>query len=345
MKKLQMSWLAVLLLALAVSACGGGNAGNTGNSPETEDGTNAAAGTPAPAPAAEQPNDAEAAEGETEGQDSGVPDGFPLTVTDASGTEITLERPPERIVSIMPSETEVLFAVGAGAKVVGVDDWSDYPEEAAALPKVGGFETNIEAVLELEPDLVVGGWTMSMAAIEELRGHGLTVYASDPRTLDEVIGHIRTIGELTGFADGAEEAAAKLEEDRKLVAEAVGGIPDAEKKTVYVEFSEGWTVGKGEFMDELIAAAGGVNIADGEGWYEINEEAIIEANPSVILYSANVPGLGDTIRGRAGWDKVDAIANDRVVPIDDGLYVRPGPRLGEGLMEAAKAIYPELFPQ
>ncbi|WP_309121128.1 ABC transporter substrate-binding protein [Paenibacillus sp.] len=321
-------WLTGLLsvvLAVAVAACGG-----------TAEETAPPAAEPAPQgaeSAAESPAEspAEAA--------------YPLTVTDASGTEVVFEKAPERIVSIAPSETEVLFAVGAGASVVGVDDWSDFPADVEGLPRVGGLEANVEAILELEPDVVFAGWSMSTATIEELRKLGLTVYAFETQTLDEAIAHIREVGKIVDNAEEAEAVAAKMEADRQKVLDAVGGLTDAEKKKVYVEFSPGWTVGKGEFMDELLTLAGGVNVADQPGWYEISEENIIEANPEVILYSAGVEGLEGIITGRAGWNKIDALANGQLFAIDDNLISRPGPRLTEALIEVAKALYPERIGQ
>jgi len=331
MLKRWMLGMSAVLLAFGLAACG------AAEEPETASGSGQAE-----APAQEAPK-AEEAPAET--AEEAAP-AFPLTITDASGTTLTFERAPQRIVSIAPSETEVLFAIGAGASVVAVDDWSDYPAEGvASLPRVGGLEANVEAVLEQEPDLVVAGWTMSGKTIEELRKLGLTVYAFETNTLDEAIAHIREVGAITGNAAKAEEVAAKMEADRKLVADAVGGLSDAEKKRVFVEFAPGWTVGKGEFMDELITEAGGVNVADQEGWYEISEEKIIEADPQVVLYSLGIEGLEGIIKGRAGWDKIDAVANGRVIGVDDNLISRPGPRITEALVEVAKAVYPEKFGQ
>jgi iron complex transport system substrate-binding protein len=312
-----------VVLAVAVAACGG---------------------TAEEAPPAEQ-EQAQGAEQPAESAPAEEAAAYPLTVTDASGTEMTLEKAPEKIVSIAPSETEVLFAVGAGAQVVAVDDWSDFPADVAALPRVGGLEANVEAILEQEPDLVVAGWTMSGSTIEELRKLGLTVYAFETKTLDEAIAHIREMGKIVGHADEAEAVAAKMEADRKSVVDAVASLTDAEKKKVYVEFSPGWTVGKGEFMDELLTTAGGVNVADQQGWYEISEEKIIEANPQVILYSKGVEGLEGIIKGRAGWDKIDAMANGQLIAIDDNLISRPGPRITEALVEVAKSLYPDRFAQ
>jgi len=320
-------WLLAVMMAVVTAACGGG----AQEAPSAEE-TPAAQEAPATEEAAEQ-EAAPAVEATV----------YPLKVTDASGTELTFEKAPEKIVSIAPSETEVLFAVGAGANVVGTDKYSDYPAETANLPKVGGLTADVEAILELEPDLVVAGWTMSTQTIEELRSLGLTVYAFETNTLDEAIAHVREIGKIVNKNAEAEAVAAKMEADRQLVADAVAGIADADKKKVYIEFSPGWTVGKGEFMDELLIEAGAINVADQEGWYEISEEKIIEANPQVILYGAGVEGLADMIKGRTGWDKIDAMVSGQVIGIDDSLISRPGPRITDALVQVAKAIYPEKF--
>ncbi|MCI3919584.1 ABC transporter substrate-binding protein [Paenibacillus sp. TRM 82003] len=322
--------LLTLALAVFAAACGGGT-----QEAAPQDATQGAVTeTPTAEPAEEAAEEPAAeAEGAT----------YPLTVKDASGTEITFDKAPEKIISIAPSETEVLFAVGAGPSVIAVDKWSDYPAEVDALPDVGGLDANVEAILELEPDLVMAGWTMSTKTIEALRGLGLKVYAFETNTLDEAIAHIREVGAIVDKTAEAEAVAAKMEADRKQVADAVAGIADADKKKVYIEFSPGWTVGKGEFMDELLTESGAVNVADQEGWYEISEEKIIEANPQVILYGAGVEGLEATIKGRAGWDKIEAMANGQVIGIDDSIISRPGPRITEALVQVAKAIYPEKF--
>ncbi|HZG83784.1 helical backbone metal receptor [Paenibacillus sp.] len=331
MMRRYLVWLLAVVLAVFTAACGGG-----AQAPSAEETPAAQEAPAAEAPAAEEPAEQEEAQ-------AAEATAYPLTVTDASGTELTFEKAPEKIVSIAPSETEVLFAVGAGASVVGTDKYSDYPAETANLPKVGGLTADVEAILELEPDLVVAGWTMSTKTIEELRALGLTVYAFETNTLDEAIAHVREIGRIVNKNAEAEAVAAKMEADRQLVADAVAGIADADKKKVYIEFSPGWTVGKGEFMDELLTEAGAINVADQEGWYEISEEKIIEANPQVILYGAGVEGLEDIIKGRSGWDKIDAMASGQVIGIDDSLISRPGPRITDALVQVAKAIYPEKF--
>ncbi len=332
-------WFAVLMLvvlALGLAACGGG-----GGSADSGDAVQGAA----PGDTAQTDvTNAESADAEETAAEADVQQTqYPLTVTDASGKQFTFEKAPERIISLAPSLTEVLFALGLDDNVVGVNDWSDYPEEAKSKPKVGGMEANTEAIIEAEPDLIVGGLSLNGATVEQLRGLDLTVFTTEPKSVEETIAQIELVGKITNRNAEAAEVVANMREELKQVQDAAATLSDEEKRSVYLEFAPGWTVGKGEFLDELIALSGAVNVADGTGWYEINEESIIEANPDVILFTRNIEGLGDQIKARAGWDKIEAIAQNRIVGVDDNLVTRTGPRVTQGLLEIAKSIYPEKF--
>lgn len=268
---------------------------------------------------------------------------YPLVLTDASGKEITFDKAPERIASIAPSLTEVLFALGLGDEVVAVDDYSDYPEEAKTKTKVGGMELNAEALIAADPNVVFGGYTLNKASVEKLRGLNKTVFTVEPKTIDETIDSILTIGKIMDVQAQAEKVVADMRADVKQVTDAVAGLKDTDKKKVYIEFSPGWTVGKGEFMDNLLTIAGGINVAaDTQGWTQISEEKIIQDNPDVILYSKAVPDLEKTIVGRAGWDKIAAVQNKQLIALDDSMISRPGPRITKALIDVAKAIYPDL---
>lgn len=276
---------------------------------------------------------------------------YPLTVKDATGTELTFENAPERIVSTSPSETEILFALGLGDKIYGVSDFDDYPEEALAKPKVGGVtKPNEEVIMTAEPDLVIGGISMKDDIVEKFRGLDLKLYKTEPKELDDILNNIIQIGIITDTQQKAEELVAQMKEDIRLVTEATASIMEEDKKKVYIEFSPGWTVGKGEFMDELITLAGGINIAsDLEGWNAINEETVIQDNPDVIIYTADIVDdksgkpLEELIKSRNGWEKITAIQEERVIAIEGNIMSRPGPRITEALKQIAEAIYPDLF--
>lgn len=268
---------------------------------------------------------------------------YPLTLKDDSGTEITLEKAPTRIVTLAPSETEIAFAIGAGGNVVGVDEYSNYPEQTSAIEKVGDMTTNIEKVTALNPDLILASVTGNTQAIEQLRALKLNVYATEPKTYDAVIAKIENIGKLLDKQQGAAEAADHM---KQVKADIESKLAGAEKPNVFIEFSTGWTVGKGEFMDELVTLAGGQNVAQENGWYEFDAEQIVKNNPQVIVY----PSLNETpnsilegIKARPGWNVIDAVKNNRLVEVPQDPLSRVGPRLADGLQALAKAIHPELF--
>jgi len=336
------AWFAALLLfAMLLASCGSNDGSNSGSSGGDHAGQQTAddGGSPANADAA----GSEADSGEHAAADAGKETVYPLTVTDKTGFEITLERAPERVVMLGPSDTEIVFAIGAGSLAVGADEYSNYPPEAAELPRVGDMNTNIEAVASLNPDLVLGSASMNAAAVDALRQLGITVYASDPQTLEETIAHIEQVGVLLNHQAGAEAVAAEMRAAIQYVADKV---KDAEPLSVYLEFSPGWTVGSGTFLDELVKLAGGVNIsADQSGWFEVDSEAVIQRNPEVIIYPEieGVDILGE-ILSRPGWDQIEAVKNDRVHAVTNDPLVRVGPRLTDGLKEIAAAIHPDLFP-
>lgn len=275
---------------------------------------------------------------------------YPLTVKDATGADITFEKAPERIVSTSPSETEILFALGLGDKIYGVSDFDDYPEEALTKPKVGGVtKPNEEAIITAEPDLVVGGISMKDDIVEKFRSLDLKLYKTEPKKIDDILANILQIGVITDTQAKAEELVAQMKEDIRIVTEAAATIKEEDKKKVYIEFSPGWTVGKGEFMDELITMAGGINIAsDMEGWNAINEEKIIQDNPDVMIYTADLVDeksgkpLEELIISRSGWEKITAIQEGNLTAIEGNVMSRPGPRITEALKQISEAIYPEL---
>nr|WP_246000592.1 ABC transporter substrate-binding protein [Brevibacillus panacihumi] len=275
---------------------------------------------------------------------------YPLTITDATGKTITIEKAPQRIVSTSPAETEILFALGLGEQVVGVSDYDDYPAEAKEKPKVGGVvKPNEEAILSQSPDLVVGGISMDKQVAEKMQSLGLPMYITHPSSVEDIMNNILTMGQITNRQVQAEEIVAGMKADIARVTEAVQNVKPEEMKKVYLEFAPGWTVGKGEFMDELITIAKGVNIAaDTQGWNQINEEKILQENPDVILYASGMTDektgkkLEQIIQSRSGWNTITAIKEEKLYGMDENMLSRPGPRITKGLIEVAKAIYPDL---
>ncbi|MDC3417565.1 ABC transporter substrate-binding protein [Aquibacillus salsiterrae] len=271
---------------------------------------------------------------------------YPLTVTDATGEEVTFDSEPTKLVSLIPSETEVLFALGAGEEVLAVDDYSDFPKETADLPKLGSTYSglNVEELIALQPDVVFINAGLQADVAQELRDQGLTVFGSNPGSITDVIESIETIGLILNNQEQAEAVTKEMTEKIDYVKEKVA---NAEPKKVYAEFSAGWSFGTGDFANDLITLAGGENIfADVEGWFEVNPEEVINRNPEVILFTSGEDGVTEdnkeAITTRDGFEVIDAVKNDQVIGIDSNKASRVGPRITDSLIEIFEAIHPEL---
>lgn len=334
-RKQKTKWLAALLgLALAFTAAG---CGAGGGAPD-----GGAAAQPQTSPGSAPP-----------GQNAGDAEKrtvYPFTVKDATGREFVFGKAPERIASTSPSETEMLFALGLGDKVVGVSDFCDYPEEAKAKPKLGSItKPNEEALIGTGADLVLAGVSMKLPTVEKLRELQVPLFKVEPKTVDDIMNNLLLMGQIFDRQARAEELVAEMKAERQKVVDAVKDLKPEERKKVFFEFSPGWTVGQGEFLDELIRLAGGINVAGEEqGYVKISEEKVIADNPQVILYPEGIiddqskKPMEQLIRERSGWDKIDAVKNGRLAGVDKDLTSRPGPRIMQALTEIAKGIYPEL---
>lgn len=270
----------------------------------------------------------------------------PLTIKDSSGTDVTISKKPERIISLVPSSTEVIYALGLGDKIVGVTTYDDYPAEVKSKEKIGDLKVNTEKVVSLQPDLILAN-SLNGEAVDGLRQLGLTVLVTNAQTFDEVYTTIEMIGKATGASDKAEELVANMKKEVESVKEKVKGIPQDKKPKVWVEIDDKFfSTGKGTFMNDIIEMAGGVNIAsDLEGWKQLSEEQIILRNPDVIFdtYSYMNPNAAKLIKERAKWQSISAVKNGKVYDVDSNVISRPGPRITQGLKQVAKYLHPELF--
>jgi iron complex transport system substrate-binding protein len=269
-----------------------------------------------------------------------------ITVEDGVGNVITFESAPQRIVSLAPNHTEVLYALGLGERVVGVTEYCNYPPEAAEKPKVGDFvNTDLELVVGLEPDLVLAT-TMHMAeTVPALQDRGLVVFVLDPQSVDSVLDEIRVLGEITGQEAEADALIADMQARIDAVQEKVAGAP---RPKVFWELGpELFTVGPGTFVDDLIDLAGGENVAaDADAsWPQLSVEAIVLKDPDVIvLADHNYGQTVEMVKERPGWEDIAAVREGRVIEIvDDDIVSRPGPRLVEGVEFLARALHPDLF--
>jgi iron complex transport system substrate-binding protein len=274
------------------------------------------------------------------GDDAGI------LLVDDYGRTIKLDKTPERIVSTAPTPTEILFAVGAGDLVVGVDDYSDYPAEVANITKVGSYTLSTEVIISLQPDLVVSSDLVPISQLELLEDNGIPFVVLATRTLDDVLKDVRLVGILTGHVEEANDLADSLEARIDAVTEktmAIGVV----KPRVYVEYYPYWTYGPGSFGNDLIALAGGMNIAENatSEYPMLSSEFIIAEDPEIIVYTVGymTTTTAEEISDRAGWDGITAVVNDDIYSMDDNLVSRYGPRIVDGLEELASLLHPELF--
>ena len=274
-----------------------------------------------------------------------------LTLTDGLGRTVTLASPAQRVVSLAPSNTEILFALGAGDKVVGRDEVSDYPEEVKSLPTVGGWSGfSSEAIVALKPDLVLASEINTPELVSELEDLGLTVYyLPNPKTLEDLYVNIETVATLTG------RDPTKLTDSLKARVTTVDEkiAPLSARPTVFYEVdatdpSKPYTVGPGTFIDLLIGRAGGQNVVTLAGitdpYPQISLEQLVVAPPDIILLGDALYGTtAETVAARPGWDSLTAVIDGNIFPFDDNLVSRPGPRLVDGLEALAKLLHPEIF--
>ncbi len=274
-----------------------------------------------------------------------------LTFIDGLGREITLAGPAQRIVSLAPSNTEILFAIGAGDQVVGRDEFSDYPEAAKKVTNIGSaFETlNTEVIVSLEPDLVLAAEINTPEQVKQLEDLGITVYyLNNPHTLEELYVNLEIVSQLTGTEP---EAATLIESLKKRVAavdEKTASI--SSQPSVFYELdstdpAKPFTAGKDTFITLLIERAGGSNIAaELESYPQMSLEQIVAADPDFIILGDSMWGVApEAVAGRPGWESLSAVKNGQVLPFDDNLVSRPGPRLVDGLEALAKLLHPEVF--
>ena len=314
-------WLTSILAVFLLAACGGTA---TEDKPKVD----------------ETPQTEEVATGEVE---------FPLTIKDGIGNEITFETAPATIVSMMPSNTEILFELGLNDEIIGVSDYDDYPEEALEKDKIGAQEFNVEEIVAMDPDVVFGhesGYDMGEEGYDQIRDAGIQVFiVKNATNFEETYETITTIGEATGKVEEAKTIVADM---RAKVEEVVEKTENVEQKTVFVETSpspEIYTPGNKTFMQEMLDVIGAKNVADDtEGWFMMEPETILDRNPEVIIVMYDyIDTAVEDVYARDGFDAITAIKDEQVIQVDENITSRTGPRLAEGLEAIAKAIYPEAF--
>ena len=277
---------------------------------------------------------------------------YPLTLKDESGASVTLAAQPKRIISMVPSATETLFALGLEGKVVAITKWDDYPKDVQKKVEYvfeDSLYPNAEQILKLNPDLIILGKmgkddNKSNDAIRELK---IPVVVVNPQSLKATYHSIENFGRLTNTLEQANKIVSGMKEKEQAIAKKVGTIKDSDRLKVWTEVSETlYTPGEGTFLDELVTKAGGLNIArDVKGWAMYNSEQVITKNPQVIFetYGYYQKDAVANILARKGWQNVDAVKNKRVLELDNDLITRTGPRIVDGLEAITKALYPNLL--
>jgi iron complex transport system substrate-binding protein len=265
---------------------------------------------------------------------------FPVTITDDSSRSVTIKAQPKRIVSLAPANTEILFALGLGAKVVGVTSNDDYPSEVASITKVGGFAgPNIEAVAGAKPDLILATSGVQADVVKRLEEFGATVVVLNPKTLSEVYAGIERVGKVTGATAEATELVTDMKADVESVRRQVSGLATA---TAMIEIGQNplYVAGKGTLMDELITLAGGTNVVTQPKYVSYSAEQVIKADPAVYFATEGSGESPAAIQKRPGYSALSAVKNKRVVIVEDSLVSRHGPRIVEGLKAIAEGLHP-----
>ena len=319
--------LAILIAALLLLSFGCAKKAETATAAPKTVATAAPAATEAPAPAATQaPAPTEAPAPDTS-----------FTVVDMAGREVKFDKPVEKAVALTAADCEIIFALGAEEVLVGRGAYCDYPAEVTDIPSVeSGYETNIEQIIALQPDVMfMGTMAQTTEQVEQLEKAGIRVVVSDAQTIEGTYECIRIIGEVLG----KQEEAAKIIDDMQATFAEIEANKLDGTKTVYFETAPlQWglySAGSGTFMDEIAQMMGLKNcFGDVEYWPQVSEEQVIERNPDYIvtitMYYGEGPTPDEEIAGRAGWQDITAVKNGDILYYPDNEFARPGPRLAQG---------------
>lgn len=275
-----------------------------------------------------------------------------IILKDDLGKSIEFDKPAMRVVTLGPSTVESLFAIGAGSQIVGREEYSLYPPEAESIPSIGSLFGNLpsEAILALEPDLIIAPEIISSEQVQALEELGLVVfYQKNPTTFDQLYQNLRELGVLVGRENEADTLVTQLQDRVQVVKDQLTGVEMRPRVFYELDATEPenpYTTGAGTFIDTLIQMAGGENVGavlDGE-YAQISSEQIILADPEIILLADAVFGITpEILAARPGWEKLSAVQGGKVFPFDPNLGSVPGPRMVDGLEIMALLIHPEAF--
>ncbi len=328
LKRIMMIILVLVLVSAVVTACGAPADNGTDAKDSPSNGADTSAG------------GQEDSDGATEGDETGdaqSEDVFPVTVEDFWGNQVTIEKKPEKIVSLSPANTEILFALGLGDNVIGVTEYCTYPEEATQKEKVSDFDgVNVELIVSKEPDLVITGGYLHEDATQRFKELDITVISTECLGYDDIFKAIELIGQATGATGNATEL---IDSIKQQVGEIVAKVDNQEKPKVYfnVEMSSMYTCGSNTFINTLIEMAGGQNIVEEENWLQYSVEKLIEQDPDIIL-NGDYLTSSDDILNKPEFADITAVKNGKVFDLNPDLVTRSSPRVAQALEDIYNAI-------
>jgi len=268
-------------------------------------------------------------------------------VTDETGRSVLIPQPVRRIVSLAPSATETLFALGLGDRIVGDTDFCDYPPEAKRKTRIGGpVDPNIEVIAALHPDLVVATPVNRIASVHSLEQLGIPVYGTDPRSVEQVLTSTERLGELLGAGDAGRSLLANLRARLSQIDRRLVGLPPQTVMMV-VWLDPLISVGRNTFLEDALRRAGAHSIIDTQqSWPNINLEEVIRLQPKYLIFSSDDPQQVQRqlaeLQDRPAWRQLDAVRNRRFIVVPEAIS-HPSPRLVDGIEQLAAALYPSRF--
>lgn len=279
---------------------------------------------------------------------------YPYTVSDDAGRTTTILAEPKRVVSGAPSTTEIMFSLGLGSRLVGVTQYCDFPEEAKTKPQIGGLKPSLEAIVGLQPDLVLAVRGFPADVVAQLEQQKIPVLFLNPADFSGILSNITTVGAVMNATRPAKDLVASMQTRWDTVAAKARGATFKPRVMYEIDASDPGAVsvaGQGTFIDAMIVTSGGINIvaqiAPGKQYPKISAEAVLAGAPELMILGDAPYGQSSAqVASRPGWDVVPAVASGKVIEFGQrevDVTSRPGPRIVDGLEVIAKALHPELF--
>lgn len=277
---------------------------------------------------------------------------YPLVVTDAAGRELTFDSPPQRLISVAPKNTELIYAMGLQDRLIAVTEFCNYPPEAQKLEKIGGFSPqtiNLELMVALQPDLIVCSDRMHESLIPSWEELGFQVLVLGAESMDQMYDEMELLGKVLGAAEAAEKLSRSLQARVNKISDAVAEIPESDRPRVFYQVWDQPLMGAGpnSFIGEILTLAGGRNILEDvtEPYPYVSHEVVVARNPQVIFapttHSSEV--IPEKIAQQSGWEGIDASKQKQIYLLDGDQVSRRGPRMVDALETMATRMYPERF--